>query len=73
MYGATIYFGTMFLLTQARYFFPVAGATALLGLLGVRALLPERLLRPAAAITIAAFAVFNFWLLLGSVLPYAYF
>lgn len=73
MYGATIYFGTMFLLTQARYFFPVAGATALLGLLGVRALLPERALRPAAAITIAAFAAFNLWLLFGSVLPYAFF
>ncbi len=73
MYAATIYFGTMFLLTQARYFFPIAGAGAILGLLGVRALLPDRWQRPAAALTIAAFAAFNLWLMLGSVLPYAFF
>ncbi len=71
MYGAMIYFGTMFLLTQARYIFPVASATALLAMLGLRAFIPERLTRPAAALTIAALAAFNLWLLLGSVLPYA--
>jgi len=72
MYGAMIYFGTMFRLTQARYIFPVAGATALLAMLGLRAFLPERFLRPAAALTIAAFTAFNLWLFLGGVLPYAF-
>ncbi len=73
MYGAMIYFGTMFLLTQARYLFPVAGASALLAMLGLRAFLPERALRPAAALTIAVLAAFDLWLLLGGVLPYASF
>lgn len=72
MYGAMVYFGTMFLLTQARYIFPVAAATALLAMLGLRAFLPERALRPAAALTIAALAAFDLWLLLGGVLPYAF-
>ena len=72
MYGAMVYFGTMFLLTQARYIFPVAGATALLAMLGLRALLPDRLLRPAAALTIAALTAFNLWIFLGGVLPYAF-
>lgn len=73
MYGAMVYFGTMFLLTQARYIFPVAAASALLAMLGLRAFLPERALRPAAALTIAALAAFDLWLLLGGVLPYATF
>jgi 4-amino-4-deoxy-L-arabinose transferase-like glycosyltransferase len=73
MYGAMIYFGTMFLLTQARYIFPVAAASALLAMLGLRAFLPERALRPATALTIAALAAFDLWLLLGGVLPYASF
>ena len=73
MYDAMIYFGTMFLLTQARYIFPVASASALLAMLGLRAFLPERALRPAAALTIAALAAFDLWLLLSGVLPYASF
>jgi 4-amino-4-deoxy-L-arabinose transferase-like glycosyltransferase len=72
MYAATIYFGTMFLLTQARYFFPAAAAAAILAMLGIRALVPPRLVRPAAALTIAALAAFNLWLLVGSILPYAF-
>ena len=73
MYGAMIYFGTMFMLTQARYLFPVAAASALLAMLGLRAFLPERALRPAAALTIAVLAAFDLWLLLAGVLPYATF
>ena len=73
MYGAMIYFGTMFMLTQARYLFPVAAASALLAMLGLRAFLPERAVRPAAALTIAALAAFDLWLLLAGVLPYASF
>jgi hypothetical protein len=72
MYGAMIYFGTMFLLTQARYIFPVAAASALLAMLGLRALVPARWLRPAAALVVAALAAFNLALLIGAVLPYAF-
>ena len=36
MYGAMIYYGTLNILTQARYVFPVAPATAQLSLLGCR-------------------------------------
>ena len=72
MYGAMIYFGTMFLLTQARYIFPVAAATWLLAMLGLRALLPERLLAPGGGADDRGVAAFNLVLLLGSVLPYAF-
>lgn len=59
MYGAMIYFGTMFRLTQARYVFPVATGTALLAMLSLRALIPRRLLRPATLVTIGALGAFN--------------
>ncbi len=72
MYGAMIYFGTMFQLTQARYVFPVAPAAALLALWGLRALVPSTLLRPAAALTIVALAGYNLLLLTRLVLPYAF-
>ena len=67
-----MYFGTRFQLTQARYIFPVATATALLAMLGLRALLPARLLRPAAALTIGALGVFNVLVLTRLVIPYAF-
>jgi hypothetical protein len=72
LYGAMIYFGTMFGLSQARYIFSAAPATALLAMLGLRALIPCRLLRPAAALTIACLAAFNLLLLTQLVIPYAY-
>lgn len=71
MYGAMIYFGTMFQLTQARYIFPVVTATAAVAMLGLRALIPERWTRPAAALTIAALAAFNLLVLTRFVIPYA--
>ncbi len=72
MYGAMIYFGTMFALTQARYIFPVATATALLGMLGLRALVPRPLLAPAAALVIVALGLFNLLVLTKFVIPYAF-
>ena len=72
LYGAMIYFGTMFQLTQARYVFPAAPAAALLALWGLRALLPRPLLRPAAALTLAALAGYTLLLLTRLVLPYAF-
>ncbi len=72
MYGAMIYFGTMFMLTQARYIFPVVTATALLGMLGVRALVPRPLRAPAAALVIFLLGVFNLSLLTRLVIPFAF-
>lgn len=72
MYGAMIYFGTMFQLTQARYIFPVVTATATVAMLGLRACIPHRLLRPAAALTIGALAGFNLLVLTQLVIPYAF-
>ena len=71
LYGAMIYFGTANW-TQARYVFPAAPAAALLALWGLRALLPRPLLRPAAALTIAALAGYTLLLLTRLVLPYAF-
>lgn len=73
MYGAMVYFGTMFVLTQARYIFPVATATGLLAMLGLRAVLPPGSTRWGAAVTIAGLAAFNLYLLVTLVIPYGYF
>jgi 4-amino-4-deoxy-L-arabinose transferase-like glycosyltransferase len=73
LYGAMLYFGTMFLLTQARYVFPVAPAAALLAMLGLRALTPRRWRAPGAALVIGCLAAFQFLLLTNLVLPYAFF
>jgi 4-amino-4-deoxy-L-arabinose transferase-like glycosyltransferase len=72
MYGAMIYFGTMFLLTQARYVFPILPAAAVLTMLGLRALVPSRARLPAAALVIAAASLFQVLLLTRLVLPYAF-
>jgi 4-amino-4-deoxy-L-arabinose transferase-like glycosyltransferase len=71
MYGAMVYFGTMFQLTQARYVFPVLPAAAVLAMLGLRALVPAWARAPAAALVIAAASVFQVLLLTRLVLPYA--
>jgi 4-amino-4-deoxy-L-arabinose transferase-like glycosyltransferase len=71
MYAATIYFGTMFLLTQARYFFPVLPAAIVLAMLGVRAMTPSRWRMPAAAVVIAIVTGFQVLLMTRLVLPYA--
>lgn len=68
--GAVLYLGTVMWLTQARYAFPVAAATGVLLMLGLRALIPARYARPAAAIAIALFAAFNFVVLSQLVIPY---
>lgn len=73
MYGAMVYFGTMFVLTQARYIFPVATSTGLLAMLGLRAVLPPGATRLGAAVTIAGLAAFNLYLLVTLVIPYGYF
>ncbi|MDP9371318.1 MAG: hypothetical protein M3Q65_02445, partial [Chloroflexota bacterium] len=72
MYGAMIYFGTMFALTQARYIFPAATGAALLAMLGLRALVPRPLRPPAAALVIFALGLFNLLVLTRFVIPFAF-
>ena len=70
-YLAVVQFGTRFQLTQARYYFPVINAGALLTMLGARTLIPRRFFGYAQAaifgsmvmLTIAIFSQFviPFW------------
>jgi 4-amino-4-deoxy-L-arabinose transferase-like glycosyltransferase len=71
MYGAMVYFGTMFLLTQARYFFPVLPAMAVLAMMGLGSLIPDRARSQMAAVVVAGAAVFQALVLTRLVLPYA--
>jgi 4-amino-4-deoxy-L-arabinose transferase-like glycosyltransferase len=71
-YGAVLQFGLRFRLTQARYFFPAINAAALLLMLGLRALVPERALRYAPFVLIASLVVLNGIIYAGYVIPYDY-
>jgi 4-amino-4-deoxy-L-arabinose transferase-like glycosyltransferase len=69
-YLAVIQFGTQFALTQARYFFPVVNAFAILVLLGLRTLIP-RPLRPIGSGLIVFGLVFvNLIIYTRYVIPY---
>jgi 4-amino-4-deoxy-L-arabinose transferase-like glycosyltransferase len=72
MYGAMVYFGTMFLLTQARYFFPILPAAIVLATAGLRSLVPGGWQRPATVGVVAGAALFQMLILTKLVLPYAY-
>jgi 4-amino-4-deoxy-L-arabinose transferase-like glycosyltransferase len=72
MYGAMVYFGTMFLLTQARYFFPVLPVAIVLATAGLRVLSPEGWQRFATIVLVGGAIGFQFLLLTKLVLPYAY-
>jgi 4-amino-4-deoxy-L-arabinose transferase-like glycosyltransferase len=72
MYGAMIYFGTMFLLTQSRYFFPILPAAIVLATAGLGSLVPTRWQRPATVALVAAAGLFQTLILVKLVLPYAY-
>jgi hypothetical protein len=72
MYGAMVYFGTLFLLTQARYFFPILPAAIVLATAGLVSLVPERGQRLAAMALVAGAGLFQTLILVKQVLPYAY-
>jgi len=72
MYGAMVYFGTMFLLTQARYFFPILPVAIVLAVAGLRSLVPDGWQRPATVALVAGAAAFQMSILVKLVLPYAY-
>ena len=69
-YLAVIQFGTRFALSQARYFFPVATAAAVLAMLGLRTAIPPRWRGWGPAMLVAAMVALNVWLFVAYVLPF---
>jgi hypothetical protein len=69
-YLAVVQFGTQFALTQARYYFPVVTAAALLSMLGLRTLIPARRRPFGQAATVAVLLALNVWLFVAYVLPF---
>lgn len=69
-YLATIQFGTQFALTQARYFFPVINALAILTMIGYRAIIPVRWLAVGRGVIVAALLALNIFAMTSYVIPY---
>ena len=72
-YLSIVQFGVRFVLTQARYFFPMAAAAALLLMLGLRAWIPERWRSVGQAVVVFAAIAVNVAIYTAYVLPYWYF
>ena len=66
-------FGTVFLLAQARYYFPAINAAALLAMLGLRALVSPRWLGATQMVVIAGIIAINVVIYTSNVVPYFYF
>lgn len=69
-YLAIIQFGTEFSLTQARYYFPVVNAVAILLALGLRTLIPSRYQPYGQSLVLAAMVVLNVAIITQYVIPY---
>jgi len=69
-YLAVVQFGTRFALTQARYYFPVVIAAALLSMLGLRTLIPAAWRPIGRGVVVAALIALNVTLFLQYVLPF---
>jgi hypothetical protein len=69
-YLATVQFGTQFALTQARYFFPVINALAILLMLGLRTLIPVRWHPAGAGVLVASLVALNVFVVTSYVIPY---
>ena len=69
-YLAVVQFGTRFALTQARYYFPVVIAAAILSMLGLRTLIPAVWRPIGRGIVVAALVALNVTLFVGYVLPF---
>ena len=67
---AVIQFGTQFSLTQARYFFPVVNAFAILVLLGLRTLIPRPMRPIGSGLIVFGLAFMNLVLYTRYVIPY---
>jgi hypothetical protein len=69
-YLAIVQFGTRFSLTQARYFFPVVNALALLLMLGLRVVIPDRRLVLGQAAIVAGLILLNLVIYTVYVIPF---
>jgi 4-amino-4-deoxy-L-arabinose transferase-like glycosyltransferase len=71
-YFAVLQFGTRFQLTQARYYFPVVNAIAVILMLGLRTLIPRAADRYVAVGVIVALIAMNVVIYTQYVIPYWY-
>jgi hypothetical protein len=69
-YLAVVQFGTEFALTQARYFFPIVNAFAILVLVGARTLIPLRLQPIGRAVIVCGLVFMNLIIYTRYVIPY---
>lgn len=69
-YLAVVQFGTQFSLTQARYFFPIVNAAALLVMLGLRTLIPAACRQPAQGVIVGALLILNVVIFVDYVMPH---
>lgn len=69
-YLAVVQFGTQFALTQARYYFPIVNAFAILVLLGLRTLIPPRIRPIAQGVIVVAVVAMNVAIYTIDVIPY---
>ena len=69
-YLAVIQFGTQFALTQARYFFPVVNAFAILVLVGLRTLIPPQLRPLGSGLIVFGLVFLNAIIYTRYVIPY---
>lgn len=69
-YLAMVQFGTQFDLTQARYFFPVINALAILLMLGLRSIFPARWQSTGLAVLVTAMVALNVFVVTSYVIPY---
>src|SRR5690606_20750907 len=69
-YLAIIQFGTQFVLTQARYYFPAVNAAAILLMVGLRFLTPNRFQPVLQSAVVTALIVMNVVIYSRYVIPY---
>lgn len=69
-YLAVVEFGTSFALAQARYYFPVVNAAALLCMLGLRTLVPARLRPAGQGVVVAGLIALHVVIFTAYVLPF---
>ena len=69
---AVIQFGTSFALSQARYYFPVVNAAALLAMLGLRTLLPSRVRPAGQGLFVGGLIALNVVIMTIYVLPFTF-
>ncbi|MFT4037820.1 MAG: hypothetical protein QM692_06545, partial [Thermomicrobiales bacterium] len=69
-YLAVVQFGTTFALAQARYFFPVVNAAAILLILGLRTLIPWRFRPAGQGLILAALIALNVFIFSAYILPF---